>query len=170
VKKGLNANLRAKHEAVALIKEKIQKAASFVLVEYKGVTVAQDTELRNDFRKADIEYKVLKNTLVRRALNELGYEDFNTDLNGTTAVAFSYGDALAPCRIVAEGSKKFSALKIKSGMYEKKYADKELVTKLASIPSKPVLLSMLLGMLLSPISGLAAVLKAAADKGQEAAN
>ena len=90
----MSANIEAKKQVVEDIKAKIQASKSVVLVDYKGLTVAEDTEFRNEFRKANVEYKVLKNTLVRRAFNELGVTDFDNDLNGTTAVAFGQDELL----------------------------------------------------------------------------
>ena len=85
-----------KREIVAQIKETIENSQSFVIIDYKGLTVAQDTEFRQEFRKNDVEYKVLKNTLVRKALNELGYTEFDEALNGPSAFAFGTADAIAP--------------------------------------------------------------------------
>ncbi len=159
------SNIRdAKREVVEQIKEKIQKCASFVVLDYKGLTVAEDTALRAEFRKANVEYKVLKNTLVRIALNELGYNQFDAALNGPTAVAFSYDDVIAPAKIASENGKKLNKTSIKCGMVEKEYADEATVKALASIPGKQALLAMLCNVLQSPIKGLAVALNAIAEK------
>ena len=93
----------AKRAIIDDLKEKFERCASFVIIDYKGLTVEKDTEFRAEFRKANVEYKVLKNTLVRIALNELGYKDFDAALNGPTAIAISYDDAIAPAKVVSEG-------------------------------------------------------------------
>ena len=102
----MSANLEAKKQVVESIKAKISDSKSVVLVNYKGLTVAEDTELRNEFRKANVEYKVLKNTLIRRAFNELGVDSFDADLNGTTAVAFG-SDETGASKIVIDNAKKY---------------------------------------------------------------
>lgn len=91
----------AKREVVEQIKEKIQNSESFVIIDYKGLTVAQDTEFRAEFRKNDVEYKVLKNTLFKKALNELGYTEFDEALNGPSAFAFGTSDAIQKTRVIA---------------------------------------------------------------------
>ena len=105
--KKVSANLEAKKQVVEEIKAKISASKSVVLVDYKGLTVAEATELRNAFRKANVEYKVLKNTLVRRAFNELGVSNFDADLNGATAVAFG-SDETGASKIVVENAKKLN--------------------------------------------------------------
>ncbi len=162
----MNANKIAKREIVDQIKDKIQRASSFVILDYKGLTVAEDTQLRNEFRKADIEYRVLKNTLVKIALNELGYTDFDADLNGPTAVAFSYGDAIAPSKIAAQSIKKLNKMSIKCGMLDGKYVDEATVQALSKVPNKETLLAMLLSVLQAPIRGLAVALNEIAKKAE----
>ena len=98
----------AKRAIIDDLKEKFERCASFVIIDYKGLTVEKDTEFRAEFRKANVEYKVLKNTLVRIALNELGYKDFDAALNGPTAIAISYDDAIAPAKVVSEGRDKYN--------------------------------------------------------------
>jgi large subunit ribosomal protein L10 len=162
----LNANKIAKREVVDQIKDKIQKASSFVIIDYKGLTVAEDTALRNEFRKAEIEYKVLKNTLVKIALNELGYNDFDEALNGPTAVAFSYGDAIAPSKVAVANIKKLNKMQVKCGMLDKKYIDEATVQALSKVPNKETLLAMLLSVLQAPVRGLAVALNEIAKKAQ----
>jgi len=162
----LNANKIAKREIVDQIKDKIQRASSFVIIDYKGLTVAEDTQLRNEFRKAEVEYRVLKNTLVKIALNELGYTDFDADLNGPTAVAFSYGDAIAPSKVAAQSIKKLNKMSIKCGMLDGKYVDEATVQALSKVPNKETLLAMLLSVLQAPIRGLAVALNEIAKKAE----
>ena len=111
----MSANLEAKKQVVEDIKAKINESKSVVLVDYKGLTVAEDTTLRNEFRKANVQYKVLKNTLVRKAFNDLGITSFDADLNGTTAVAFG-ADETAASKVVIDNAKKFNdKISVKTG-------------------------------------------------------
>ena len=160
----MSANLEAKKQVVEDIKAKISSAKSVVLVNYSGLTVAEDTELRNAFRKANVEYKVLKNTLVRRAFNELGVDSFDADLNGTTAVAFG-ADEVGASKIVVENAKKLdNKISAKSAYVNGEYVDKKGVESLAAIPSKDALYSMLAGTLSNFIRGLAVALNRVAEK------
>lgn len=161
-----SANVQAKKQAVEDIKGKIGQAKSIVLINYSGLTVAEDTEFRAAFRKAGVEYKVLKNTLVRKAFNELGITDFDSDLNGPTAVAFGK-DETSSAKVVADGIKKYNKMAIKSGYVEGSYMDAKGIQALAAIPSKEELYAKCAGVLQSIIAGLAVALKAVADK-QEA--
>ena len=162
----MNANKIAKREIVDQIKDKIQRASSFVILDYKGLTVAEDTQFGNEFRKSEVEYRVLKNTLVKIALNELGYTDFDADLNGPTAVAFSYGDAIAPSKVAAQSIKKLNKMSIKCGMLDGKYVDEATVQALSKVPNKETLLAMLLSVLQAPIRGLAVALNEIAKKAE----
>ncbi|MBE5743576.1 MAG: 50S ribosomal protein L10 [Clostridiales bacterium] len=160
----MSANLEAKKQVVEDIKAKISEAKSVVLVNYSGLTVAEDTQLRNEFRKANVEYKVLKNTLIRRAFNELGVDSFDADLNGTTAVAFG-SDEVGASKIVVENAKKLeNKISAKSAYVNGQYVDKKGVESLASIPSKDALYSMLAGTLSNFIRGLAVALNRVAEK------
>ena len=160
----MSANLEAKKQVVESIKAKISDSKSVVLVNYKGLTVAEVTELRNEFRKANVEYKVLKNTLVRRAFNELGVDSFDADLNGTTAVAFG-SDETGASKIVIDNAKKYdNKLVAKSAYVNGAYVDKKGVEALASIPSKDALYSMLAGTLSGFVRGLAVALNRVAEK------
>ncbi|MBO5925285.1 MAG: 50S ribosomal protein L10 [Clostridia bacterium] len=155
----------AKEGVVEEIKARIQKAESFVIVDYKGLTVAQDTELRAEFRKNGVEYKVLKNRLVAIALKDLGYSDeFIKHLEGPSAIAFTYEDPAAAARIVLAGTKKFDKLTIKCGMLDGDYLDEKAVKDLAKLPSREVMLSILVGTLQAPISALARAVKAVSEK------
>ena len=160
----MSANLEAKKQVVEDIKAKISEAKSVVLVNYSGLTVAEDTQLRNEFRKANVEYKVLKNTLIRRAFNELGVDSFDADLNGTTAVAFG-SDETGASKIVIDNAKKYdNKLVAKSAYVNGAYVDKKGVEALASIPSKDALYSMLAGTLSGFVRGLAVALNRVAEK------
>ncbi len=154
----------AKRAVVDEIKKSIEESQSFVIIDYKGLTVAQDTEFRKTFREAGVKYQVLKNTLVRLALNELGYKEFDQALNGPTAVAFGLSDSLAPAKIADESIGKYNAMEIKCGMMDKKFIDQNTVKQLAKVPSKPVLLSMLLSVMTAPVRGLAVALNRVAEK------
>ena len=159
----LSANVEAKKQVVEEIKAKISAAKSIVIINYSGLTVAEDTEFRTAFRKAGVEYKVLKNTLVRKAFNELGITDFDADLNGPTAVAFGT-DETGSAKVVFEGIKKYSKMSVKSGYVESKYIDAKGVESLSSIPSKEVLYARCAGALQSIIARLAIAVKAVAEK------
>ena len=160
----MSANLEAKKQVVEDIKAKISASKSVVLVNYNGLTVAEDTELRNEFRKANVEYKVLKNTLIRRAFNELGVDSFDADLNGTTAVAFG-SDEVGASKVVIDNAKKLdNKLSAKSAYVNGQYVDKKGVESLASIPSKDALYSMLAGTLSNFVRGLAVALNRVAEK------
>ena len=156
-----------KEQHVEEIKSYIKDCKGMVVVEYQGISVADDTALRAKFRAENVQYKVLKNRLVLRAMQELGIEGFDHHLNGASAFAFANGDALAAAKIVVEQGKTIKALKAKCGLMDGAYIDETVVTKLASIPSKEVLLAQLLGMLQSPISGFARAIQQVAEK-QEA--
>lgn len=156
-----------KEEEVKVISEKVKKSKSIVLVDYRGLTVAEDTAMRVEFRKAGVDYKVLKNSLVLRALEDNGYKGFETVLSGPTAVAFGLNDAVAPAKIVAESmAKPNSKLSIKGGIVEGKSADVKEIVALSRIPAKPVLVAQLLCMLQSPIRSLAVALSEIAKKQQ----
>ena len=160
----MSANFEAKKQVVEEIKAKIAESKSVILVNYKGLTVLEDTELRNAFRNANVQYKVLKNTLVRRAFNDLGVASFDADLNGTTAFAFGCDETTA-ARIVVENAKKLEdKISAKSGYVNGEYVDANGVKTLAAIPSKEVLVATLAGTLQSMISGLAVALNKVAEK------
>ena len=163
----MSANLEAKKQVVEDIKAKINESKSVVLVDYKGLTVAEDTQLRNEFRKANVQYKVLKNTLVRKAFNDLGVTSFDADLNGTTAIVFCQ-DETSGAAIFAQAVKANPALaeKIvpKCAYVENKYLDKAGVKALSAIPSKEILIARLLGCLQSPLSKFVGVLDAIAKQ------
>ena len=137
---------------------KIKEATSVVFVDYKGITVAQDTELRKQFREAGVEYTVVKNTLTKFASKECGY-DFDEVLNGTTAMACTTGDPIAPARIVCEFAKKNKLnLAIKGGVVEGSVLSAQQLSGFGELPSKNALVASVLGTFLAPISSLAFVL------------
>ena len=150
--------LESKKAVVESLTGKIQEATSVVFVDYKGITVAQDTELRKQFREAGVEYSVVKNTLTNFAAKNAGY-DFSEVLNGTTAMASTTGDPIAPARIVCEFAKKNkNTLSIKGGVVEGSVLTAEQLNGFGELPSKNALVASVLGTFLAPISSLAFVL------------
>ena len=150
--------LESKKAVVEALSTKIKEATSVVFVDYKGINVAQDTALRQQFREAGVEYTVVKNTLTRFASKENGY-DFDEVLNGTTAMASTTGDPIAPARIVCEFAKKNKlALSIKGGVVEGSVLSAEQLNGFGELPSKNALVASVLGTFLAPISSLAFVL------------
>ena len=166
------AKVEAKQVIVEEIKAKIQASKSIVLADYNKLTVLEVTDLRRKFKEVNCEYKVYKNTLVRRAFNDLGITDFDADLNGTTATVFC-ADETSGAAVFAQATKANPALveKIvpKCAFVENKYLDKAGVKALSAIPSKEVLIAKMLGCLQSSISKFVYVLDTIA-KAQEAAN
>lgn len=153
------ANLEAKGQVVAEVKDKLSQAKGIVLTDYRGLTVAQVTKLRAQLREAGIEYKVLKNTMVRRAANELGLSGLDPFLEGPTAVAFGVEDPVAPAKILTEFAKTNKNLEIKAGIVEGKVISLDGVKALADLPPREVLLAKLLGAMQSPLVGMANVLQ-----------
>ena len=158
--------LESKKTVVDALSEKIQNATSAVFVDYKGITVAQDTELRNQFRAAGVEYAVVKNTLTRFAAQNAGLGDLSDSLNGTTSLAISHEDPIAPMRVINKYAKQLgdSKFNIKGGFMDGKVLSLEEITALAELPSKETLQAQALGMMLAPITSLAIVLKAIAEE------
>ena len=162
--------LSAKKELVASLNAKLSGAAAGVLVDYKGITVANDTKLRAELRAAGVEYSVVKNTMVRFALEGTGYEELASVLEGTTALAVSAEDPVAPAKILgkyAEESK--GAFTIKAGFCDGKVMDAAEVTALGKLPGKEQLLAMLCSALQGNIRGLAVAINAIAEKNEEVA-
>lgn len=150
--------LESKKAVVDALAEKMQGATAGVFVDYKGITVAQDTELRNQFRAAGVDYAVVKNTLTRFAARKVGYDAFDEVLNGTTSLALSTGDPIAPARIVCEFAKNNKVLEIKGGFVEGKVMTIEELNAFGELSSKDALVAQALGTLLAPITSLAVVL------------
>ena len=159
------AKVEIKQPIVDEISATIKDAQSVVVVDYRGLTVAQDTQLRKQLREANVSYKVYKNTLVSRAIKGTEFESLNEVLEGPNAFAASTEDATAPARILAEFAKKNPELEIRAGIVEGTYYDADAMKAIAAIPSRDVLISKLLGSLQSPITNLARVLNQIAEKG-----
>ena len=161
--------LLQKQEKVATLTELLKGAASGVLVDYKGITVEQDTKLRKELREAGVIYTVEKNSLLRFAMKNVGLDEITSVLEGTTAIAISNDDQTAPARILgkyAEGSK--DKFKLKAGFIGEEIYDAKSVMALSKIPSREILLSQLVGSLQGPMQKLAAIVKAVADSKESA--
>lgn len=164
-----------KADEIEAIKEKIQSSKAIILVDYKGLTVAKDTKLRVAIRKAGIEYKVLKNTYVRRAFNELGINSFDEALNGPTAVAFSSDDEAACCKTIFEQTKANDGkFVIKCGSIAGEFTSAEDIAVLAKLPSKNELIAKLMATINAPVQYVVYALNAIKEKeenpGEETAN
>lgn len=159
------AKVELKQPIVDEISGVINGAQSVVVVDYRGLTVSEDTQLRKQLREAGVSYKVYKNTLVSRAVEGTEFESLRDVLEGPSAFAVSTEDATAPARILAKFAKTAPALEIKAGVVEGTYYDAEGMKAIASVPSREELLSKLLGSLQSPITNLARVLNQIAEQG-----
>ncbi|MBO6165398.1 MAG: 50S ribosomal protein L10 [Eubacterium sp.] len=162
------AKVELKAPVVEEIKANLEGAKSVVLVDYLGLTVEQDTNLRRATREAGLIYKVYKNTMVKRAIAGTDFAELEKDLDGPTAVAISKDDATAPARVIANFAKNAKKLEMKSGIVEGSYYDKDGIQVIASIPSREELLSRLLGSLQSPITNLARVINQVSEQKAEA--
>ena len=161
--------LSEKQAIVESLSEKLKGAAAGVIVDYKGITVAEDTALRKECRENEVEYTVIKNTMLRRAFNNVGLDALDEQLNGTTSLAIA-NDPVAPARVIAGFAKKLEGrFEIKGGFMEGKVIDMATVNSLAAIPPLPTLQAQVLGTMLAPITGLAVVLKQIAEKQGEPA-
>lgn len=156
-----------KQQEVDLVVEKMQSSASIVVVDYLGLNVAQVTDLRKQLRDAGIEFKVIKNTIMRRALDALEMDYHEEVFQGPTAVAFSAEDAVAPAKILSDFAKTAEALELKGGVIEGKIASKEEISRIAQLPNREGLLSMLLSVLQAPVRNVAYAIKAVADAKEE---
>ena len=157
--------LSEKQAIVAALTEQLKGTSSGVLVDYKGITVAEDTALRVELRQNEVQYGVVKNTLARFALNNVGLEGMDEVLNGTTSLATSAGDPIAPMRVINKYAKQLNdKFVIKGGFMDGKVISLEEIQALAELPSKEVLQAQVLGTMLAPITGLAVVLKQIAEK------
>lgn len=163
------AKIELKQPVVEEIKAQIQDAQSVVIVDYLGLTVEQDTQLRKELREAGVAYKVYKNTMVKRAIEGTEFESLKDDLEGPNAIAISKTDATAPARILAKYAKTAEALEIKSGIVEGTYYDQAGIKNISSIPSREELLSKFLGSIQSPITNFARVIKQIAEQQEGAA-
>ena len=163
------AKVELKKPVVEEISEKIKDAQAVVLVDHRGLTVAQDTELRKKLREEGVTYKVYKNTMMNFAFKGTDFEQLGDLLNGPSAMAVSATDPAAPARVLYQFAKQAKALEIKGGVIEGKFYDAAAMTEIAEIPSKDVLLSKLLGSMQSPITNFARVIKQIAEKNGEGA-
>ena len=163
------AKVELKQPIVQAIVDDITGAQSVVLVDYRGLTVAQDTELRKQLREAGIIYKVCKNTMMKRAFEGTEFAALEEHLEGPSAIAISKDDATAPARILCKFAKDAKALELEGGVVEGTAYDVAALTELAKIPSREELLSRLLGSMQSPIANFARVIKQIAEQGGEAA-
>jgi len=160
--------LEQKKQVVSDITEKFRGAKSIVLVEYKGLTVEKTTVLRNKCREAGVEYKVYKNSLMRFAFNELGYNDINVNLEGPNAVAISYNDEISAAKVTNDFAKTSNdTLTIKAGIAEGKIMNADQVKELASVPPREILIAQLAGVLQGNIRNLAYMLDQIAKKNEE---
>ena len=165
-----NSVLEQKKAVVADLVEKMKRAQSGVVVQYQGITVDNDTKMRAAFRKAGVDYMVVKNTLIGRACDEVGYGEMKESLNGMSAIAFGYDDPIAPAKIAKEYADKVQTFEIKCGFLDTAVVSADTVKALADIPSREVLLARFLGSIQGPISGFARAIQAVIDsKGGEAA-
>ena len=147
--------IEVKKQIVLDIKEKMENAQGIVFYDYRGLTVAEVTELRNNFREAGVEYKVLKNSMLRRAADMLELEGLDEYLIGPTAVAFGFDDPVGPAKVLVEYTKKLKKTEIKAGVLDGRIIGLEEIQNLAELPSREQLLGMLAGTLNAPITGFA---------------
>lgn len=162
--------LEQKKKVVADLVESIKSAQAGVLVDYRGITVEQDTKLRKQLREAGVEYKVVKNTLTRFAANELGFQELDEQLNGPTALAISDTDPVAPAKIISDFAKEAETISIKAGFLDGKVISLDEIKQLASTPSRDVLIAKIMGSLNAPVSKLVRTLQALVDNGVEPAD
>lgn len=160
------AKVELKQPVVAEISELLNGAASAVVVDYRGLTVEQDTQLRKKLRESEVSYKVYKNTMIRFAVKGTEFEALVPHLEGPTALAVSKTDATAPARVLADFAKTADKLELKAGVVEGTYYDEKGIQVIATIPSREVLLGRLLGSMQSPIANFARVLNQIAEKAE----
>jgi len=154
----VNKQRKKKEIAVGEIRERLSRSPSAVLTDYRGLTVGEATRLRSQLREAGVEFKVLKNTLTKRAADEVGITGLETYLEGPTAIAFSSTDPVAPAKILLQFIKTAKKMEIKAGILEGKVIDPDGVKALADLPSREELLAKLAGSMKAPLYGLASVL------------
>ena len=163
------AKVELKKPVVEEISELLNGAATAVVVDYRGLTVAEDTELRKQLREAGVVYKVYKNTMINFAIKDTEFADLAQHLEGPTAIAVCKDDATAAARVLAKFAKTAEALEIKGGVVDGVYYDAAGIGQIASIPSREVLLSKLLGSMQSPVTNFARVIKQIAEMNEEVA-
>ena len=158
------AKVELKKPIVDQISEELNGAKAAVLVDYRGLTVEQDPELRKQLREAGVIYKVYKNTMINFAVKGTEFEELSKHLEGPTAIAISKEDATAPARILFNFAKNAPKLELKAGVVDGAYYDEKGIQVIATIPSREELLSKLLGSMQSPITNFARVIKQIAEK------
>ncbi|NMO97525.1 50S ribosomal protein L10 [Paenibacillus lemnae] len=161
--------IQSKQDAVDVVTSKLRESVSTVVADYRGLNVAQVTELRKQLREAGIEFQVLKNTLLRRATAAAELTELDEALTGPTAIAFSNDDVVAPAKILNDFAKKNDALKLKGAVVEGRVISTEEIKALAELPSREGLLSMLLSVLQAPVRNFALAVKAVAEKEEQGA-
>lgn len=159
--------LEQKKQIVAELIEKLKSAQAGVVVDYRGLTVEEDTNLRRKLREAGVEYKVVKNTLTRFAAKEVGLEGIDEQLNGPTSIAISADDPVAPAKIISEFAKDNESLKIKAGFLDGNVISLDEINTLAKTPSRDTLIAQIMGSLNAPVSDLVRTLQALVDNGVE---
>lgn len=160
------AKVEAKQTIVSEISELLNGAKTAVVVDYRGLTVEQDTELRKQLREANVTYKVYKNTMINFAIKGTEFEELSKHLEGPTAIAVSKEDATAPARILFNFAKTAEALELKAGVVDGTYYDENGIKVIATVPSREELLSKLLGSIQSPVTNFARVIKQIAEKNE----
>lgn len=165
----MTAVLEQKKQLVSQISQKLRESQSTILVDYRGLDVAAITELRQQLREADIDFKVYKNTMLRRAAAEAELEGLDEHLVGPTAIAFSYEEVVAPAKIINNFAKDHETLEIKTGVIEGEMTGLEQIKALAELPSREGLLSMLCNVLQAPLRNFALATKAVAEQKEESA-
>ncbi|EUJ21771.1 50S ribosomal protein L10 [Listeria aquatica] len=163
----MSAILDAKKNNVEEITTKLTDSVSTIIVDYRGLNVAEVTELRKQLREAGVDFKVYKNTMVRRAVEAKGFDGLEEVLTGPNAIAFSNDDAVLPAKILNDFAKDHEALEIKAGIIEGKVSSVSEVKALATLPSREGLLSMLCNVLQAPVRNFALAAKAVADQKEE---
>ncbi|MDI9497026.1 MAG: 50S ribosomal protein L10 [Bacillota bacterium] len=160
--------LERKVAQTAALCAELKSAATLVVADHRGLTVAQDTEMRAELRKAGVVYRVVKNTLLQRAAKDAGIENMDDLFVGPSAIAYSVDDPIAPAKVIKQFADRFAAFEIKGGATEGQRVELERILQLASIPPLEVLHAQLVGGLVSPIAGLAMLLDAIREKAEEA--
>ncbi len=157
-------HLKAKQAVIDEIKEKLDRAQSCVVIDYMGITVEEADAMRRKLREADVDYTVYKNTLIKRAIDGTKYADLAQVLEGPSAVAISYDDAVAPARVINGIIKDLKKMEFKAGVIEGEYYDAKGVVSIASLPSRDELIAKFMGSIQSPLSAAVRTIQAVADK------
>ncbi len=160
--------LERKMAQTAALSAELKSAATLVVADHRGLTVAQDTEMRAELRKAGVVYRVVKNSLLQRAAKDAGIENMDDLFVGPSAIAYSVDDPVSPAKVIKQFADRFAAFEIKGGATEGQRVELERILQLASIPPIEVLHAQLVGGLVSPIAGLAMLLDAIREKAEEA--